>query len=370
MGDAVDWDLAVRRSAGVTRAGPPIDLEGLRSLVASLRQSALDAPAYVAEVTGLTEEADQAGERPVLVVDRPRWAASAVESFRSMVGDELPPARLPGSARIAGEQLGWALSLMSTRILGQYDPYAVPPDPSEAAGRLLLVAPNILTVQRRLDADPDDFHLWVCLHEQTHAIQFAAAPWLADHLRSALQRVVASQIRDDDGDAPDPALAAVGEVSEGEQSDGQERTDGLGGLIARMVAAARSDSALPGLLDAMLPPEERAVLERAVAVMSLLEGHADVVMDDVGPRAIPTVAAIRAGFEKRREERTPSAMLVRRLLGMGAKLQQYRAGATFVRGVTERVGHAGLNAVWQGPENLPLPAEILEPSAWVARVHG
>jgi putative hydrolase len=104
--------------------------------------------------------------------------------------------------------------------------------------------------------------------------------------------------------------------------------------------------------------------------MALLEGHADVVMDDVGPAVVPTVEYIRARFQQRREDVTGLDKILRRLLGLEAKMRQYRDGAVFVRAVTAQVGTDGFNAVWTSPETLPLPHEIEDPPAWVKRVHG
>ena len=361
MTQALDWDAAARRAASVTKAGPPIDRHGLLELVASLRQAAADAPAYVADVTGLHDAAQQAADGPALVVDRARWASAATETFRAMTDGALPESRLPGAARLAGEQLGWVLALLAGRVLGQFDPY-VSDEPGR--GRLLLVAPNILTVQRQLDADPQDFHLWVSLHEQTHAVQFAAAPWLAEHLAGALRSVIEAQSDQETGGG----LTALFKRIRGSQS---ESLDGDGdGDAGESDDVTEDSAAIPGILDAVLAPAQREELAAAIATMSLLEGHADVVMDEAGPRAVPSVKKIRAAFEARRDERTLTNLVIRRLLGMDAKLLQYRNGAVFVRGVREKVGHAGLNAVWQGPEYLPSAAEIADPDAWVARVHG
>ncbi len=388
MTQAIDWDAAVARAASVGRAGPPIDRQGLLALVASLRQAAADAPAYVADVTGLHEAAEVAADQPALIVDRPRWAAAATETFASLTDGLLPAPRVPGAARLAGEQLGWVLALLGTRVLGQFDPY-VSPEPGR--GRLLVVAPNVLSVQRQLDADAQDFHLWVCLHEQTHAVQFAAAPWLADHLRGALAHVIGASAGGDGEGADGDGEGSQDDSDGGTVSlltrlrrtlrrgdDGDDHDDGVpdgshddhGDHDDVGSAGETGAASSPGVLDAVLDPEQRVALTEAVAVMSLLEGHADVVMDEVGPSAIPSVKQIRAGFEKRRDERTLTAILMRRLLGMDAKLAQYRNGAVFVRGVREKVGHSGLNAVFAGPENLPTAAEIADPDAWVARVHG
>ncbi|MDN5745905.1 MAG: zinc-dependent metalloprotease, partial [Nocardioidaceae bacterium] len=100
----------------------------------------------------------------------------------------------------------------------------------------------------------------------------------------------------------------------------------------------------------------------------LLEGHADVVMDDVGPAVIPSVAAIRAKFTERRKGVGTLDRLLRRLLGLEAKMAQYRDGAQFVRAVVDKVGMEEFNAVWAAPENLPSKVELSDPEAWVRRV--
>lgn len=347
QGSPVDWEAASRRAGRLVRPGPPIDRVGLDHLVSSLREAAADAPLYVGETTGLIEAAETVESGQVYVLDRPRWAEATIGAFRALGGDQLPASGMPGGARIAGEQLGVMLAFLASRVLGQFDPYAGP------QGRLLLIAPNVLHVQRELDVAARDFHLWVCLHEQTHAVQFAAAPWLAGHLASTVTGLVDSLAQDQD-----PARR-FGDVIAAVRS-----TLGPG--------RAEPASAMGGgaLLEAVLDPEEQAAMAEAIAVMALLEGHADVVMDAVGPTVIPAVATIRSRFERRRDGRGTVDRLLRRMLGMDAKIAQYREGAEFVRGVVRRVGHEGLNAVWSGPDLLPSAAEISDPSAWVARVHG
>jgi coenzyme F420 biosynthesis associated uncharacterized protein len=112
------------------------------------------------------------------------------------------------------------------------------------------------------------------------------------------------------------------------------------------------------------------VLDRITAVMSLLEGHADVVMDGVGPEVIPSVDDIRGKFNKRRTGASGLDKIIRKLLGFDAKMAQYRNGAAFVRGAIAEVGMEGFNKVWVSPENLPSREEIADPAAWVRRVHG
>jgi coenzyme F420 biosynthesis associated uncharacterized protein len=344
---AVDWDVARRRSAALTPPGPAVERAEAAELVAKIRQAAARAPAIVGDVTGLHEAAGRAALLPTYVVDRARWAEANIAMFAELVGDDLPSLGGVGSARLAGEELGVLLSLLAGRVLGQFDPFTPTPD---GGGRLLVVAPNVLHTQRELRFDPTDFQLWVCLHEQTHAVQFSAAPWLPGHLRQHMTALTASMAEADE--AP-------------------RRVRSLLEALPRALAGGPVDATSGGpLMAAVLTESEQTELERVLAVMALLEGHADVVMDEAGPAVVPTVVKIRRAFERRRDGTGLLDTVMRRLLGMDAKLAQYRQGAAFVRGVTAAVGHEGLNAVWTGPEQLPLAAEITDPAAWVRRVHG
>ena len=194
--------------------------------------------------------------------------------------------------------------------------------------------------ERELAADPHDFRLWVCLHEETHRVQFTAVPWMREHLFAqflALAETVEPQRFLDEG-------------------------------LKRITEAIRSGRG-GSVLDLLGSPEQKAILDRVTGVMSLLEGHADVVMDGVGPEVIPSVASIRAKFTERRKGVGTLDRFLRKLLGLEAKMAQYRDGAAFVRAVVDKVGMDGFNAVWAAPDNLPTLAEIHDPDSWVARVH-
>jgi coenzyme F420 biosynthesis associated uncharacterized protein len=186
----------------------------------------------------------------------------------------------------------------------------------------------------------------VCLHEETHRVQFTAVPWLRDHLRSEIGLFLDQAELD--------ASAYVAMFRE---------------AVQRLGRSVRGEAEL-SLVDLMQSPEQRAVLDRLTAVMSLLEGHADFVMDGVGPAVIPTVDAIRSKFTSRRQSGNPLDQLLKKLLGLDAKLKQYKDGAAFVRRVVEQVGMEGFNRVWTGPNTLPTKNEIANPDAWVTRLHG
>jgi coenzyme F420 biosynthesis associated uncharacterized protein len=343
----VDWDLAVRVGSRLVGEGPHVTRAEAVAVVEELREGADRSTPLVREFTGLVATERTA---PVLVVDRPGWIQANTDGFAALTGpliEKLTSSRgAPGSlteaigSRITGAELGAMLGFLGSKVLGQFDPFH---DRPGEHGRLLLVAPNIVHVERELGADPHDFRLWVCLHEETHRVQFTAVPWMTDHLRSEMDAIIGSV-----------------------QTNPAELVRDLGQKVADLVSGKADGS----LLDLLGTPEQKDIIERVTGVMSLLEGHADVVMDGVGPEVIPSVAEIRRKFTQRRKGVGGLDRLLRRLLGLDQKMAQYRDGAVFVRAAVDKVGMEGFNAVWASPENLPTKAEILDPGLWIARVHG
>ncbi len=343
----VDWDLAVRVGSRLVGEGPEVSRSEAVDAVEELRAGAERSTPLVREYTGLVATERTA---PVLVVDRPGWVQANADGFAAIIAplvDKLTSGKnAPGpwteaiGSRITGAELGAMLGFLGSKVLGQFDPFH--DEPGEQ-GRLLLVAPNVVHVERELFVDRSDFRLWVCLHEETHRVQFTAVPWMTDHLRAQLDEIV-STVQTDPGEIARDVVSKIGELVSG-QTDGS-------------------------LLDIFGSPEQKAIIDRVTGVMSLLEGHADVVMDGVGPEVIPTVAEIRRKFTERRKGVGGLDRLLRRLLGLDQKMAQYRDGAIFVRAAVDKVGMEGFNAVWAGPENLPTKTEILDPSLWIARVHG
>ena len=343
---AIDWDLAVRTGQSLSRPGPDVSPAEAAEAVEGLRAAATAARSHVSAYTGLSADPSRT---PVLVVDRRTWIKAAGEGFRVLAEpleqrlltakSVTPVVRLIG-AEVTGLEVGAMLSFLSSRVLGQFDPF------SGGSGRLLLVAPNIVTAERELDVPPGDFRLWVCLHEETHRLQFGGVPWLADHLK---QQVV--------------DLA---------QSTDLESTD-LNAVVEKglaLVGRLLRDDENASLLDLVQSEDQKVIVDRITAVMSLLEGHADVVMDGVGPEVVPSVVTMRQRFGKRRKGKGPLDRTVRRLLGLEAKMRQYRDGAAFVRAVVDKEGTDGFAAVWQSPDTLPTAAEITDPAAWGRRVLG
>lgn len=342
----VDWDTASAVGRRLVPPGPAVDAAEAIDAVESLTAAAAASVAPVRAATGLV--ADPALNRTV-VVDRADWIDSNVTGMRVMtrslaerVDQERDPSSFLATAggKASAAQLGAMLSWVATKVLGQYEALT----PLGRPGRLLLVAPNIVAAERQLDVPPQDFRQWVCLHEETHRVQFGATPWLADHFQAEI----------------DTFLAGV-ELSNGEAL---RRMAAILGAVVQVLRGASGAS----IIDAAQTPAQRAVFERMTAFMSLLEGHADYVMDDVGPAVVPSLDVIRSRFDSRRANPGAADGLLRRLMGMDAKLRQYTDGRRFVTGVVERVGVEGFNLVWTSPQTLPSMAEIAEPARWVARV--
>ena len=366
VADLVDFDLAAQVATRLVRPGPQARRDEVEEVVGQLREAAAAAVGPVAETAHLHRDPALAPEPPALVVDRASWAQANVEAFRSLLGPIVVPApragprragSRPGGAverttvalgrRTTGAEMGSLLAFLSSRVLGQFDVFAGVDE--GGPGRLLLVAPNVVQAERDLGVVPLDFRRWVCLHEETHRLQFGANPWL--------RRWITDEARGLSGEL----LAQPRDVG--------ERLQGVLRSLPEVLRGTAGGSGV-GIADLLQTPGQRERVSRLVAVMSLLEGHADVVMDDVGPQVVPTVATIRARFTERRKGRGTLDQVTRRLLGLDAKTRQYADGAHFVRGVVGQVGWEGLNAVWSGPGALPAPAEIADPPAWVARVHG
>ncbi|MGN6331881.1 MAG: zinc-dependent metalloprotease [Motilibacteraceae bacterium] len=374
----VDWDLAVTTGTRLVRPGPQVSVAEAREVVAALRRHAVTARGLVRDTTGLIADADpsvdgsEAGK--VAVIDRAGWVRANAAGFRTVLEPVIERLRerrgqapldggLVGAVgpRLTGVETGTLLAFLAGKVLGQYELF--PPHGAsgrggapDAPGRLLLVAPNIVAAERELGVDPDDFRLWVCVHEETHRVQFGAVPWLRGHVLGEV-RAFLDEVDTDPSDVLRRLRTAI-EVVVDAVRDSDAPSEGGGG------AGGRS------LLDVVQTPTQREVLDRLTAVMSLLEGHADHVMDAVGPEAIPSVAEIRERFQLRRQGAGRADRVLRRLLGLESKMAQYRDGARFVRGVVDRVGMQGFNRVWESPATLPTLAEISDPASWVARVHG
>ena len=404
--DLVDWDAAVRLSRALVPAGPRVPVATRRATVALLRRSTVGALPWAGRITCLRRAARCAAETSeILVVDRAGLMAASAAWLRELMGAVAAPDAGRGARTLATAEVSAALGGLSTRLLGQVLPpladdvddggsragagATVRPGAGESAGpgvgvqpgarlraradaavgtrsgvrgrpgaHLLLVAPNVLEIRQRLELDVIDLPAWIALHEATHLIQLSAAPWLAGYLADQLRAVVGGLIaamRSAGVRGPDPYARLARVIALARTADG------------------RSPEPVAALLNSFLEEPERERLARLAALLTLLEGHAEAVLDAVDPNRMPSVHRLRAVLARRRRVAggvgpgPSSGSLLHHAVGTGIKEAQYADGAAFVRAVVARVGHAGLNTVWDAPENLPLPGEIVRPDRWIER---
>lgn len=335
----VDWELAATTAARLVRPGPVIPRAEADVAVNRLRELAPEAEVHVRELTGLGHGLPLL---PGEVVDRPAWARAAVQGLSALTDSAMPRPNGPLGgvmAGTAGVQAGIVLSFLSSRVLGQYDPFG-----NDGAGRLLLVAPNIVAAQRVLDVPAEDFSLWVCLHECTHRLQFTGVPWLRDYFAQQVADLLT---------AMDSSSGSITKLPE---------------MVREFRKRIRDTDGPMGLIELFQSTEQKAAIDRLVALSTLLEGHADHVMDAVGPSVVPSVHTIRERFSERRKGGGVLDRVLRTLLGVEAKVRQYAEGAAFTGHVVDTVGMERFNTIWTSPETLPTRAEITDPAEWLRRV--
>jgi coenzyme F420 biosynthesis associated uncharacterized protein len=387
----IDWDMAISTGVRFARQGPQVSLTEARAVVAELRGLTAVVQQPVRDLTGLTS---RGAAGPVAVVDRPGWIKANVGGFRVVLeplaeqlaerANVLPTAGSVVGAvgsRVTGVQAGLILAYLSSRVLGQYELFLPPGEggapangasgtadsangtgsahgapaaspvngtagagPGAGVGRLTLVAPNIVMVERELGVDPHDFRRWVCLHEETHRVQFTSVPWLRGYVQGMMTEFLL---------ASDLDAGAI-----------LERLRSAATAVAGAVRGSEGES----LVEAMQTPAQRVLLDKLTAVMTLVEGHGDYVMDAVGPQVVPSVADIREKFSQRRGTAGRMEQILRRILGIDLKMKQYEQGSRFVSTVVAEAGMAGFNKVWTSPETLPTRAELAEPREWLERV--
>ncbi|MGH8961849.1 MAG: zinc-dependent metalloprotease [Jatrophihabitantaceae bacterium] len=347
MSGLIDWDVAARTAKRLSPAPPSVSRFDADSTVGELYQAAARAAGHVAELTRLSEPPVTAATR---VIDRAGWIDANAGGMRAVLTplvDRLaadnPIGRIGErvGGRLTGVQVGAVLGFLSGKVLGQFEFFDRP------GGQLLLVAPNLVAVERQLKVDPSDFRLWVCLHEVTHRVQFTAVPWLRQHMLDEVSALT---------DALDTDPAAL-----------RRRLSAAAGEIVRAIRGQGDGS---GLMALLATPAQREILDRVAAFMSVVEGHAEYVMNAIDPSIIPSQPAIEQRFAvRRRKGGNPLDRLLRKLLGMEAKTRQYIDGSAFVRTVVGRVGVDDFNAIWTSRQTLPSKAEIANPLQWIARVH-
>ncbi len=348
-GGIVDWVVAEWIATRVAGIGAAAADENERVRV-DLNELAIDAQARVVTYTGLTPTAPLPAPEGV---SRPEWVRANLSSMRKLMepmlskaGDGLgplkPAAQLTIGFTVSGE-VGLLVGYMAQRVLGQYELVLLeeldPPPP-----RLLFVLPNLDKAVTNFKADQREFLTWVTLHEVTHAVQFSAVPWLQGHLSGLVREIMASaELR----------------------LDTKRRFKLPSREELRRVGTALRHGDLIGIVT---NDAERETIDRVQAVMAVIEGHAEHVMDAVAPELLPSLPHLRQSLDERRANQSFLSRVVGRLLGLELKLRQYERGKIFCDAVVAAAGPSALTHVFSAPEALPSLVEIEDPRAWLARM--
>jgi coenzyme F420 biosynthesis associated uncharacterized protein len=341
----IDWILA-EKIAGYLAGSPDVRMP--RSDLAAL---ATESEKRVTAYTGLTPS------RPLPRpegINRREWVQTNITAMRSLLdpvldraGEGLGPLR-PAAKLALGvvvtTEVGVVLGYLAQRVMGQYELVLLDEAVPETPPRLLFVLPNLGQAVESFEAQEDEFMTWVALHEVTHAVQFSGVPWLQGHVAGLVRELLRSaELR----------------------MDAKRRLRlPTGAQLKRTGSALRSGD----LISLFASPGERETLDRVQAVMAVIEGHAEHVMDAVAPDLLPSLPKLRAGLDRRRKSQSGLSRLLAKLLGLELKLRQYEQGKFFCDAIARAAGQDALLRVFSGPESLPTLAELTEPSDWLRRV--
>lgn len=298
------------------------------------------------------------GRPDVFAFDRVDWINANIDAFRHMF-QPIERLRLHehGSGSVIGvlwsgfnqsvvsAELGILLGYLARRVLGQYDLALLGREPIETTGKLYFVQPNIVNLERALNLPREEFRLWLALHETTHAFEFEAVPWLRGHMNAMLEEY-------------------FGFITE----DIDYLRRGMDGLRVFVERARARGAESTSWIELIMTPEQRRLFSRMQAMMAIVEGYSNYVMNGVGQDLLPDYTLIRTRFERRQRERTPAEKLFIRLTGLDLKLEQYRLGEAFIDHVVSQRGHGFAQRVWDAPEALPTMAELRRPDDWIARM--
>lgn len=351
--ELIGWDTARSVAKRLAEREQPLSDYERRSLEADFEEMTAKAERLVEAETGLVSLAGPARAR---VTDRSQWVEVNLASFERLVrpvaaklaarmesGERryMRPAGL--TRQMSGVELGLILGWMSGRVLGQYDQLLIEDELPEQQDIVYYVGTNVVQMERRHGFAPNEFRLWLSLHEVTHRAQFTGVPWLRDHF-----------------------LTMVDKTLEGIDLDPRQFASALQRAV-QSIRAGHNPLDEGGLLTLLAGAEQYEAILSVGALMSLLEGHGDVTMDRAGAELIPSAALFSSTLHARRRQRGLGKMLSV-LIGLDAKMRQYQQGEDFIAAVEARGGPSLLSKVWEGPSWVPSWEEIKSPDLWISRV--
>src|SRR2546428_2521501 len=328
----IDWERV--EEIALARCGEPHDLPSDPVTDETYQQIAAQLEPLLGGALGPGSAASGSRVYPGLAaVGRRQWVRFNIRIFRQMFEPLEGLQRLiPGSLMLSFGQkgltryLGLMLGLLARRVLGQYDPALLGREPVETSS-LILVEPNVQAWAQKGKLPIDELRRWLAMHEMTHAWECKAHPWLQAYLEGLLKQVL------------------VGGLGDGHRPSRLE-------LIRTLTVGVG---------------QQWKAIAKMQAVMSLLEGYSNLVVDEVGRRQLPHFALPESAYPRRPEPRTPPARALCRLTGLEMKMRQYVLGERFCREVRDAGGQQLLARVWEGPALLPTMAEIQRPQLFIER---
>jgi putative hydrolase len=358
------WEAARQFAIAVASEGesePNVDPLARIELEQLIRVAEL----HVSQATGLTPSGTG---RPLeaLAVTRALWAHHTIEAYRPLFEDlaaalsteddsdadaiDDPSADFFGglmkmlSPMMLGVTAGSMVGHLAQRAFGQYDL----PIPRTASHQLLIVPSNLDRFASDWSLPLSDLRLWVCLSEvTTHAV--LNVPHVRARMTDLMRQFISAY-------RPDPRAL-------------EDRLGGFDLGDPGSMAGLQSAFADPEvLLGATRSPAQDALVPQLDALVALVVGVTDHVMDTVGANVLSSYGMLTEALRRRRVESGPSDGFVSRLLGLSLTREQVQRGSLFVSGVIERSGTDGLTRLWHSEAELPTPAEIDAPGLWLARI--
>ncbi len=344
--EPIDWTVAAKVASRIAGSDPFARSYHGASMIADFSVLTPRAEALVTAFTGLVPD----GPAKARVVSRPEWIQNNIRSFQRMLrpitdrmGADMGGFWAPAARVAAGVEVGTILGVLSKRVLGQYDLIGAG-DEEKPQDEVAYVGPNVLAIEKRFAFPPQEFRLWLAMHEVTHRAQFTGVPWMRGYFTTLTNRTLGSA-------DPDPRRLLIA----------LKRT-------VDAVRAGRNPFDDGGLMALLADDDQRDALDQMGGLMSLLEGHGDITMDRAGEGHILSAARFSATLRQRRQQTKPLVKLVQQVSGFEAKLRQYQEGERFIEAVEAERGPKFLDKVWVSPDRLPTLVEIRNPHAWVTRL--
>jgi putative hydrolase len=364
----VNWEAARQLAYSIAAGGTTSEANVDPLLRLRFQELGQIAQLQVADVTRLASAGDP--RLAVVPVNRTAWAAKALDDYRPLLerlaislGRDLPAAAASDPAEAAdpfSAMLGGLMKMVAPMMLSMtagsmtghlaqraFGTYRLPV-PRPAGSTVQVVAPNVDRFAEEWSLHTDDLRLWVCLSELSFHVVLDQA-----HVRARLDALLRDYV-------------------DSYEADAGALEDRFGSLDPSLLSDPAGLQKMFGdpevLLGAVRSERQRQLLPRLDALVAVVVGYVDRVMDVVGARVLGSGGRLAEAVRRDRVEASDADRFVERLLGLELGQATYDRGVAFIDGVVERAGENGLDRLWESERSLPTPAEIDAPGLWLARL--